>query len=80
MDALLAHKQAVRALVRAAEAAGAQALRARGVEVVAAGQENSESLQRALTEVAALFFMTTFAGDARDFAAWVSGQGPARRN
>jgi uncharacterized protein YbjT (DUF2867 family) len=61
-DALLAQKQAVRALVRDAEAAGAHALRARGVEVVAADQENSESLQRALTEVAALFFMTTFEG------------------
>jgi uncharacterized protein YbjT (DUF2867 family) len=62
VDALLAQKQAVRALVRDAEAAGARALRARGVEVVAADQENSESLQRALTEVAALFFMTTFEG------------------
>ncbi|MFG1967284.1 NmrA/HSCARG family protein [Nonomuraea sp. NPDC049028] len=62
VDALLARKQAVRALVRDAEAAGARALRARGVEVVAADQEDGESLQRALTEVAALFLMTTFEG------------------
>ncbi|MEV6156863.1 NmrA/HSCARG family protein [Nonomuraea sp. NPDC052129] len=62
VGALLAQKQAVRALVRDTEAAGAHALRARGVEVVAADQEDSESLQRALTEVAALFFMTTFEG------------------
>ncbi|MEV0352283.1 NmrA/HSCARG family protein [Nonomuraea sp. NPDC050680] len=62
VDALLAQKQAVRALVRDAEAAGARALRTRGVEVVAADQENSESLQRALTGATALFFMTTFEG------------------
>jgi uncharacterized protein YbjT (DUF2867 family) len=62
VDALLARKQAVRALVRDTESAGAGALRARGVEVVAADQENSESLQRALTGATALFFMTTFEG------------------
>lgn len=62
VDALLAQKQAVRALVRDTESAGARALRARGVEVVAADQENGESLQRALTDVAALFFVTTFEG------------------
>jgi uncharacterized protein YbjT (DUF2867 family) len=62
VDALLARKQAVRALVRDTESAGAGALRARGVEVVAADQENGESLQRALVDVAALFFVTTFQG------------------
>jgi len=62
VDALLAQEQAVRALVRDTESAGAGALRARGVEVVAADQENGESLQRALTDVAALFFVTTFQG------------------
>src|SRR4051794_3821732 len=62
VDALLARQQAVRALVRDPESAGARALRARGVEVLAADQENRESLQAALTDVAALFFMTTFEG------------------
>ncbi|GAA3017575.1 NmrA/HSCARG family protein [Streptosporangium longisporum] len=62
VDALLARKQAVRALVRDADATRARALRARGVEVVAADQENGDSLRRALTGVAALFLMTTFEG------------------
>src|SRR3954468_13923871 len=62
VDALLARQQAVRALVRDPESAGARALRARGVEILAADQENRESLQAALTDVAALFFMTTFEG------------------
>ena len=62
VDALLARQQEVRALVRDPESAGARALRNRGVEVVAADQENGESLQRALSGAAALFFMTTFEG------------------
>jgi uncharacterized protein YbjT (DUF2867 family) len=62
VDALLAQRQAVRALVRDPQSAGARALHDRGVEVVAADQEDGASLQRGLTGVSALFFMTTFAG------------------
>ncbi|WP_432938862.1 NmrA/HSCARG family protein [Kribbella sp. CA-253562] len=62
IEALLEQRHAVRALVRDPESAGARALTARGVEVVAADQEDGASLQRGLTEVSALFFMTTFAG------------------
>jgi uncharacterized protein YbjT (DUF2867 family) len=62
VDALLEQGQAVRALVRDPESGGARALHDRGVEVVAADQEDGASLQRGLTDVSALFFMTTFAG------------------
>lgn len=62
VDALLARQQPVRALVRDPGSAAARALSDRGVEVVAADQEDGESLRRGLMEVAALFFMTTFDG------------------
>ncbi|ONI77684.1 hypothetical protein BWI15_03480 [Kribbella sp. ALI-6-A] len=62
IEALLEQQRAVRALVRDPESAGARALTARGVEVVAADQEDGGSLQRGLIDVSALFFMTTFAG------------------
>lgn len=62
VDALLAQRQPVRALVRDTGSARARALRDRGVEVVAADQEDGESLRRALTGAAALFLMTTFEG------------------
>ncbi|ADB33503.1 NmrA family protein [Kribbella flavida DSM 17836] len=62
VEALLDQRQAVRALVRDPASAAARALEARGVDVVAADQQDSASLQRGLTDVAALFFMTTFEG------------------
>ncbi|GAA1561503.1 NmrA/HSCARG family protein [Kribbella lupini] len=62
IDALLEQRQAVRALVRDPDSAPARALVDRGVEVVAADQEDTASLQRGLTDIGSLFFMTTFAG------------------
>jgi uncharacterized protein YbjT (DUF2867 family) len=62
VDALLEARVPVRALVRNPDASAAQALRARGVELVAADQEDESSLAAALGGVASLFFMTTFAG------------------
>lgn len=62
VDALLAEGQAVRALVRDPSSAGARSLGARGVELVAADQEDAASLDRPLADVAALFLMTTFEG------------------
>ncbi len=52
----------VRALVRNPDSPAAQALRATGAEVVQADQEDSQSLTDGLTDVAALFYMTTFEG------------------
>lgn len=62
VDALLAEGQAVRALVRDPSSAAARALGARGVDVVAADQEDGASLDQPLRDVAALFLMTTFEG------------------
>lgn len=62
IDALLEADAPVRALVRDPGSAAARALGARAVEVVAADQEDRESLAQGLDGVAALFFMTTFAG------------------
>jgi uncharacterized protein YbjT (DUF2867 family) len=62
VDALLAQGQAVRALVRDPGSSRARALEERGVEVVAADQEDGEALRPALTGVGALFLMTTFEG------------------
>jgi uncharacterized protein YbjT (DUF2867 family) len=61
IDALLAAGAPVRALVRDPGSAAARALQARSVEVVAADQEDGESLSSALVDVTSLFFMTTFA-------------------
>jgi uncharacterized protein YbjT (DUF2867 family) len=52
----------VRALVRNPDSPAAQALRATGANVVRADQEDSQSLTDGLTDVAALFYMTTFEG------------------
>jgi uncharacterized protein YbjT (DUF2867 family) len=62
VDALLAADVSVRALVRDPASVAAGALRTRGVEVVAADQEDGDALARGLEGVAGLFFMTTFAG------------------
>jgi uncharacterized protein YbjT (DUF2867 family) len=62
VDALLRAEVPVRALVRDPGSAAARALRAQDVEVIAADQEDGESLSRGLAGVAALFFMTTFEG------------------
>jgi uncharacterized protein YbjT (DUF2867 family) len=62
IDALLAAGAPVRGLLRRPDSAVAEDLRSRGVEIVAADQEDPESLERALHGVAALFFMTTFDG------------------
>jgi uncharacterized protein YbjT (DUF2867 family) len=62
VDALLAQGQAVRALVRDPGSSRARALEERGLEVVAADQEDGEALRPALTGVGALFLMTTFEG------------------
>ncbi len=62
IDALLASGASIRGLVRDPASERALALEARGVEVVAADQEDVDSLVRALGGVAALFFMTTFEG------------------
>ena len=61
VDALLDADVPVRALVRDPSSTAARALRARGVEVLAADQEDGGSLARGLVDVAALFFVTTFA-------------------
>lgn len=61
-DALLQAGAPVRALVRNPDSASVRSLRARGIEVVAADQENAASLEHALRGVAALFFLTTFDG------------------
>ncbi|WP_353649221.1 NmrA/HSCARG family protein [Nakamurella sp. A5-74] len=63
VDALLAAGQTVRAIVRTPDSAKAQALSARGVEVVAGDQDDPDSLRGPLTGVAALFLMTTFTDD-----------------
>lgn len=62
VEALLAAGQAVRALVRDPSSATARSLGDRGVELVAADQEDAASLERPLADVAALFLMTTFEG------------------
>ncbi|RCK68476.1 NmrA/HSCARG family protein [Desertihabitans brevis] len=62
VDALRAADQPVRALVRDPGSGRARALQDRGVEVVAADQEDPASLRAALTGVASLFLMTTFEG------------------
>ena len=61
IDALLDAGAPVRALVRDPSSAAAQALRGRGVDLVAADQEDGDSLAQGLAGVSALFFMTTFA-------------------
>jgi uncharacterized protein YbjT (DUF2867 family) len=62
IDALLAAGAPVRGLLRRPDSAAADDLRSRGVEIMAADQEDTESLERGLDGVAALFFMTTFDG------------------
>ncbi|PZE24353.1 NmrA/HSCARG family protein [Curtobacterium sp. MCBD17_028] len=62
VDELLAAGAPVRALVRHPDADAASALRDRGVEVVAADQEDRDALERALAGTAGLFFFTTFEG------------------
>lgn len=63
VDALLLGADVpIRALVRRPDAPAARALRARGVEVRQADQEDRQSVTDGLTDVAALFFMTTFEG------------------
>jgi uncharacterized protein YbjT (DUF2867 family) len=62
VDALQDLNAPVRALVRNPDSPAARALRATGTEVVQADQEDSRSLADGLTDVAALFYMTTFEG------------------
>lgn len=63
VTALLDHGAKVRALVRAPDSDPAQALAARGVELVPADAGDSKSLSAALAGVDAFFFMTTAAED-----------------
>jgi uncharacterized protein YbjT (DUF2867 family) len=62
IDALRETDVPVRALVRNPDSSAAQALQAAGIEIVAADQEDGQSLSDGLADVAALFFMTTFDG------------------
>ncbi|MFG6503328.1 NmrA/HSCARG family protein [Microbacterium sp. P05] len=62
IDALLEQGVPVRAVVRNPDSPRARALRDAGAEVVTADQEDEESLSAALSNVAGLFFMTTFDG------------------
>jgi len=62
VDALLELEVAVRALVRNTDSPAARDLLAAGADVVKADQEDSESLEQALTNVSSLFYMTTFEG------------------
>jgi uncharacterized protein YbjT (DUF2867 family) len=62
IDALLDADVRVRALVRDPSSTAARALHGRGVEVVVADQEDSDTLVRGLAGVSALFFMTTYEG------------------
>lgn len=61
VGSLLRSGAPTRALVRNVHSPAADALRADGVEVVAADQEDPTSLRSGLRDVSALFFMTTFA-------------------
>jgi uncharacterized protein YbjT (DUF2867 family) len=62
IDALREAGAPIRALVRNPDSPAAHALSDRGIDVVRADQENEQSLADGLTDVAALFFMTTFDG------------------
>lgn len=62
IDALLPSGVPIRALVRDPQSAAARELGSQGVEIVQADQEDVQSLATGLQGVAALFFMTTFAG------------------
>lgn len=62
VDALLERNANVRALARDPQSERAQALAARGVELVRADAEDSASLERALIGVDAFYFMTTSPG------------------
>ncbi len=59
VDALLAQGANVRALVRTTDSDQARALAGRGVELAYADADQPESLQAALKDVDAFFFMTT---------------------
>lgn len=62
IDALRESDVPIRALVRNPDSPAARALRDSGTEVVKADQDDGHSLSDGLTDVAALFYMTTFEG------------------
>jgi uncharacterized protein YbjT (DUF2867 family) len=62
IDALREADVPIRALVRNPDSPAALALGGQGVELVLADQEDEQSLSDGLTDIAALFFMTTFDG------------------